>query len=52
MVERELHAYVNKHVVPISRNALMDWLRVNRVKNYKPRFQNSQTPEQMEALLK
>lgn len=52
MTERLLTAHVNKHIVPISRNALVDWLRVNRAKDYKPRFQNSQTPEQMIALAK
>lgn len=52
MVERDLTAYVNKHIVPITRNALVDWLRVNGSKDYKPRFQNSQTPQQMRDLEK
>lgn len=52
MTERSMTAHVNQYIVPISRNALMDWLIKHNVKEVKPRFQFLQTEEQMTALEK
>lgn len=52
MIKRELTAHVSKGIVAISRNALVDWIWVNRPKYYKPCFKNSQTLAQMIALEK
>ena len=52
MTQRSLTAHVNKFIVPISRNALSDWLYANNVKCIKPRFQFCQTQAHMTALEK
>ena len=52
MTQRSLTAHVNKFIVPISRNAMSDWLYANNVKCIKPRFQFCQTQAHMTALEK
>ena len=52
MTERSLTAYVTENIVPICRNALMDWLKHLGVKEIKTCFQFCQTPAHMTALEK
>ena len=52
MTERSTTAFVNKNIVLISRNALVDWMKRHHVRNVRPRFQVIQTEAHMAALEK